>query len=203
MNERVRIHLQLFTIQFYTSNMENPQPHLDRLQKKITFEWSNINLKIVTKDPKASTFLKPQYKTNLILNNINGKLESGQLLAIMGHSGCGKSSLLDILAARTRYSSLFHVSGKVLLNNKERNEQSFRRLSAYVLQDDLLYPHLTVLETLSLASHFYLPTNMDAVRKAQIVENVINELGLAKVRHSRIGKCHPYTLCTLTHSFTN
>jgi len=90
----------------------------------------------------------------------------------------------------------------VLVNGNERNEESFRRLSAYVLQDDLLYPHLTVLETLSLASHFYLPTSMDAARKAQLVENVINELGLAKVRHSRIGSTSHIAIHNLTHLLT-
>jgi ABC-type multidrug transport system ATPase subunit len=64
----------------------------------------------------------------------------------MGASGAGKSTLLDILATRIPRSA---VDGDYLLNDKPV-DGSFKRLSGYVMQDDALYPLLTVRETLQV-----------------------------------------------------
>ena len=68
--------------------------------------------------------------------------------------GCGKTSLLNVLACRLSASgaSNMKLAGKVLVNGKMRNELTFRKQSAYVLQDDKLYAHLTVFETLMLSA---------------------------------------------------
>jgi ABC-type multidrug transport system ATPase subunit len=94
--------------------------------------------------------------------------------------------LLNILAARCPDGSkkMSSLSGVVTVNGEERNDLFFRRISAYVLQDDHLYPHLTVLETFTLAAAFYLPYDSD---HAGIVDAVIHELGLVKCRDTIIG----------------
>jgi ABC-type multidrug transport system ATPase subunit len=56
-----------------------------------------------------------------------------------------------------------------------------------VLQDDKLYPQMTVNETLMLAAHFYLPSDTSDETKQDLVTNVITELGLIKTRDTPIG----------------
>ena len=96
---------------------------------------------------------------------------------------------MNILAARVTGlgNAQTKLTGNIYINGQERRDDSFRRISAYVLQDDRLYPHLTVQETLSMAAHFYLPHSFSPERKTQLVDSVIAELGLEKARNTIIG----------------
>lgn len=60
--------------------------------------------------------------------------------------------------------------------------------SSLPFQDDVLYSFLTVQETLTLATHFYLPSALSEQEKATYVRDVINALGLAKARNTIIGR---------------
>ena len=73
------------------------------------------------------------------------------------------------------------------MNGSVRNEDRFRRISAYVVQDDHLYPHLTVYETFLLAANFFLSDSITATKRLELVDAVISELGLNKARDTIIG----------------
>lgn len=152
-------------------------------------EWNNLDYYVRVKDTKKSTFLKSSYKNNQILYNVQGYAESGQLLAIMGPTGCGKTSLLNILSDRipTGGSENIRLTGNVLINGTKRNSEVFRKHSAYVLQDDKLFAHLTVYETLMLCAHFFLSINVTNDQKSEIVMEIIQELGLIKAKDTIIG----------------
>jgi hypothetical protein len=59
---------------------------------------------------------------------------------------------------------------------------------AYVVQDDVLWSFLTVLETLTLAAQLHMPNNTTAAQRHAYVMDVINALGLAKAKHTIIGQ---------------
>merc|ERR1712130_854729 len=86
-------------------------------------------------------------ETKVILNKVCGKIEPGQLVALMGPSGAGKSTLLNVLGSRFTGE----WSGKVLINNQLRNKR-FKKHIGYVLQTDFLMPNLTVKETLLITA---------------------------------------------------
>jgi ABC-type multidrug transport system ATPase subunit len=156
-----------------------------RAQHNVRLEWKDITYRLVTYDAAITK----EYQEKTILDKVSGHAESGQLLAILGPSGCGKTSLMNILAAKlpaggSEYQSL---AGTVTVNGGTRDEEGFRRASSYVLQDDFMYAHLTVLEVLTLASHFYCPDSMDDDDKAELVNAVIMELGLVKAKDTLIG----------------
>jgi ABC-type multidrug transport system ATPase subunit len=155
----------------------------------ITIEWENIEYAVVSKSPKKSIFNKDEYSNKRILKNVKGRAESGQLLAIMGPTGCGKTSLLNVLAARMPRSNCINteLGGNIYINGVKRVDEDFRRISGYVLQDDKMYPHLTVYETLMLAAHFYLPNNVDDTQKGVLVMDIIHEMGLSKAKDTIIG----------------
>ncbi|KAK8947735.1 ABC transporter G family member 25 [Platanthera guangdongensis] len=104
-----------------------------------------------------------------ILEGITGTAAAGELLAVLGPSGSGKSTLLTILAGRLPRPH----GGAVLANGRRATRSVFRRVG-YVPQDDVLYPHLTVRETLTYCAMLKLPR--ERVRPA--VEAVMEELGL-------------------------
>ncbi|XP_032962517.1 broad substrate specificity ATP-binding cassette transporter ABCG2 isoform X3 [Rhinolophus ferrumequinum] len=117
-----------------------------------------------------------------ILTNINGIMRPG-LNAILGPTGGGKSSLLDVLSARKDPQGL---SGDVLINGAPR-PANFKCTSGYVVQDDVVMGTLTVRENLQFSAALRLPTTMTNHEKNERINKVIQELGLAKVADSKVG----------------
>uniref|UniRef100_A0AAR5QBA5 ABC transporter domain-containing protein n=1 Tax=Dendroctonus ponderosae TaxID=77166 RepID=A0AAR5QBA5_DENPD len=84
----------------------------------------------------------------------------------MGPSGAGKSTLLDILAGFTTRGS----TGTVKLNGTTRNQsQRFRKLSAYIPQDEELRLGLTVMEAMIFAANLKLGYSVSHQYKKQQV----------------------------------
>ncbi|KAB0344694.1 hypothetical protein FD755_020210 [Muntiacus reevesi] len=117
-----------------------------------------------------------------VLANINGVMKPG-LNAILGPTGGGKSSLLDVLAARKDPRGL---SGDVLINGAPR-PANFKCNSGYVVQDDVVMGTLTVRENLQFSAALRLPTTMKNHEKNERINMVIHELGLDKVADSKVG----------------
>jgi ABC-type multidrug transport system ATPase subunit len=177
-----------------SSTLENSISHFASSRDKdesVNLVWKDLEYNILVKDAPNSTMFNTAYKTKRILQNCSGTAKSGELLAIMGPTGCGKTSLLNVLAARVANSStanpLCQLSGAIYLNGKPRKEEKFRRISAYVLQDDNMYPHLTIAETLFLSAQFFLPSTISDEQKQALVDGLIKELGLSKGRNTTIG----------------
>ncbi|KAJ8760424.1 hypothetical protein K2173_015091 [Erythroxylum novogranatense] len=118
-----------------------------------------------------------------ILNGITGMVSPGEILAILGPSGSGKSTLLNALAGRLPVQSL---TGAILANNKKVTKQILRR-TGFVSQDDVLYPHLSVRETLVFCALLRLPNSLSKKEKISVAESVIAQLGLAKCENTLIG----------------
>lgn len=57
--------------------------------EKVVLSWNELSFLTLIKDTEKSKPIKSVYKTKVVLNNLQGRAESGQLLAILGPSGCG------------------------------------------------------------------------------------------------------------------
>jgi len=121
--------------------------------------------------------------TKTILDNVSANIASGTLTAILGGSGSGKTTLLNTLAQRTVASSKLEVTGETKYGGA--NHQYVRM--AYVMQQDLLQPDLTVRETLQFAADLRLPSLSNSTQRKAVVESVISELGLKECADTRIG----------------
>ncbi|KAF4595079.1 hypothetical protein GQ602_000692 [Ophiocordyceps camponoti-floridani] len=80
-----------------------------------------------------------------IIDGAQGVVEAGELCAIMGPSGAGKTSLLNHLARRE--SQAAKMEGEVLVNGRVVADEEFRRLTSFVEQQDALISSLTCFET--------------------------------------------------------
>ncbi|XP_011095584.2 ABC transporter G family member 26 isoform X1 [Sesamum indicum] len=117
-----------------------------------------------------------------ILKGITGSTGPGETLALMGPSGSGKTTLLKILGGRLHEN----VRGTVTYNDVSYNAALKRRIG-FVTQDDVLFPQLSVEETLVFAAFLRLPSGMSRRQKYERVELIVKELGLERCRHTRIG----------------
>ena len=57
--------------------------------EKVVITWNDLLYETLEKDTAKSTFTSTVYKKKIILNRLSGRAESGQLLAILGPTGCG------------------------------------------------------------------------------------------------------------------
>ncbi|XP_075341065.1 ATP-binding cassette sub-family G member 8 [Odontesthes bonariensis] len=119
------------------------------------------------------------------INKLSLRVHSGQMLAVIGSSGCGKTSLLDIITCRDESGTM--TSGQVLINGKPNTPQLVKKSIAHVRQDDRLLPHLTVRETLRFVAKLRLPTDFTEAQRDQRVDDVIAELRLRQCAHTRVG----------------
>ncbi|WCJ29013.1 ABC-2 type transporter family protein [Euphorbia peplus] len=121
-------------------------------------------------------------KEKTILNEITGMICPGEILAMLGPSGSGKTTLLTALGGRLNGK----LSGKITYNNQQFTGGIKRRIG-FVAQDDILYPHLTVTETLMFTALLRLPKTLTREEKLHHVQSVITELGLNRCQNSMIG----------------
>lgn len=121
---------------------------------------------------------------SVLLDRISGKLTNG-MTALMGPSGSGKSTLLNSLACRLDVATL--QEGEIYLNGEIYSNAELKRISGYVMQDDLLNGYLTVFETLMYTAELRLPSHWTPQQKTDRVNEVIDEMGLQGCRDVLIG----------------
>ncbi|KAG6772372.1 hypothetical protein POTOM_023777 [Populus tomentosa] len=118
-----------------------------------------------------------------ILNGISGSVDPGEVLALMGPSGSGKTTLLNLLGGRLNQPT---VGGSITYNDGPYSKFLKSRIG-FVTQDDILFPHLTVKETLTYAALLRLPQTLTKQQKQKRAMDVIHELGLERCQDTVIG----------------
>ncbi len=122
-------------------------------------------------------------KRQAIVKQVTGFAPPGQATFIMGSSGAGKTSLLNILADRVSTKGSVKLSGSILFNDTiPVNKETFARYGGYVMQDDILFSHFTVREALTFAARLKLKTPDD--EQDRLVERIIFDLGLTMQANS-------------------
>ncbi|XP_044747965.1 ATP-binding cassette sub-family G member 4 isoform X1 [Coccinella septempunctata] len=157
---------------------------------------SDVKVQIVPMQAKTLTHLPKRPKVDLafsdlsytviqgskpktILKDVGGHFRSGELTAIMGPSGAGKSTLLNIL---TGYKTE-GMKGQILMNDSPRDISRFRKLSAYIMQDNQLHGNLTVDEAMRVAAKLKIGSKTNT-EKEKIINEILDTLGLIDHRRT-------------------
>ncbi|XP_057375096.1 ATP-binding cassette sub-family G member 1-like [Daphnia carinata] len=119
-----------------------------------------------------------------ILQQMSGTFKSGQLTAIVGPSGAGKTTLMNILAGL----KITGVEGRIEVDGVERNFKTFRKQSAYITQKDYLLKDLTVEEYMTSAAHLKLGNKVSDNEKKTRAELILKTLGLTNVATTQISR---------------
>ena len=119
--------------------------------------------------------ISKKFKDRQILENFNLTVEENKILAIVGPSGGGKTTLLRMLAGLEKIDS-----GEIIYNGESLpiDELEKRNLLGFVFQDFQLFPHLTVLENLVLSPIKTMNISKNDAEKKALT--LLNKLGLDK-----------------------
>eukprot|EP01100_Stratorugosa_tubuloviscum_P012857 TRINITY_DN622_c0_g1_i1.p1 TRINITY_DN622_c0_g1~~TRINITY_DN622_c0_g1_i1.p1 ORF type:complete len:709 (-),score=327.95 TRINITY_DN622_c0_g1_i1:57-2183(-) len=150
---------------------------MSELKDGINVEFENIKYVVQTK-------AKGKTEEKEVLKEISGKIKAKRVTGLMGPSGSGKTTLLDVLTGNIDANK---IEGCIKINNKDLDREKLRSQTAYVAQDDALYPMLTVRETLMYAAQLRLPQSLSTAAKRARVEQVIEQLGLQRAANTRVG----------------
>eukprot|EP00854_Cymbomonas_tetramitiformis_P016093 gene16093-19088_t len=142
-------------------------------------EWKTTGIEIVALD---ISYTVPAVERS-ILSGVTFQMSSGSMCALMGASGAGKTTLLDVVSGR---KSDGEISGELTFNGLPRDKY-FKRTSAYVMQDDVFIPTLSVEETLTFSSMLRMPQGTAWARRKQRVEEMLDMLGLDHIRGTVVG----------------
>ncbi|GLT80809.1 hypothetical protein SLA2020_522270 [Shorea laevis] len=152
-------------IQLQEENQEEPAAiFFSKADPPVTLKFDDVMYKIKATHKKKLCGKIEQSKEKVILNGVTGMVCPGEIMAMLGPSG----------------------SGSITYNGK-RFSNLMKRKTGFVTQDDVLYPHLTVKETLVFTALLRLPNTLKKEEKILHAEVVITKLGLTKCKNNIIG----------------
>lgn len=94
-----------------------------------------------------------------LLVNVTGAFKPGVLTALVGVSGAGKTTLMDVLAGRKTGGV---IEGSIYISGYPKRQETFARISGYCEQSDIHSPCLTLLESLLFSAWLRLPSEVDS-----------------------------------------
>jgi ABC-type multidrug transport system ATPase subunit len=95
----------------------------------------------------------------VLLKNVSGSFRPGVLTALMGVSGAGKTTLMDVLAGRKTGG---YIEGSISISGYPKIQETFARISGYCEQFDIHSPQVTVYESLVFSAWLRLSPDVDA-----------------------------------------
>ncbi|KAH9766508.1 ABC transporter G family member 37 [Citrus sinensis] len=126
-----------------------------------------------------------------LLHDITGAFRPGILTALMGVSGAGKTTLMDVLSGRKTGGI---IQGEIRVGGYPKVQKTFARISGYCEQTDIHSPQITVEESVKFSAWLRLPPEIDSETKAYLlsimqrfVEEVIETIELDDIKDSLVG----------------
>ncbi|KAG5577953.1 hypothetical protein H5410_058087 [Solanum commersonii] len=112
-----------------------------------------------------------------LLRDVSGVFRPGILTALVGVSGAGKTTLMDVLAGRKTGG---YIEGGIKISGYPKNQATFARVSGYCEQNDIHSPYVTIYESLLYSAWLRLPSDM-------FVEEIMELVELKPLRNALVG----------------
>ncbi|KAK4482015.1 hypothetical protein RD792_012931 [Penstemon davidsonii] len=119
-----------------------------------------------------------------LLREVTGAFRPGVLTALMGVSGAGKTTLMDVLAGRKTGG---YIEGDIRISGFPKNQETFARISGYCEQNDIHSPQVTVRESLIYSAFLRLPKEVSKEQKLAFVDEVMELVELENLKDAIVG----------------
>ncbi|XP_017215242.1 pleiotropic drug resistance protein 1-like [Daucus carota subsp. sativus] len=120
----------------------------------------------------------------MLLKGVSGAFRPGVLTALMGVSGAGKTTLMDVLAGRKTGG---YIDGHITISGYPKKQETFARISGYCEQNDIHSPHVTVYESLLYSAWLRLPIEVDSRSRKMFVDEVMELVELNTLKDALVG----------------
>jgi len=131
---------------------------------------------------KEVTQANKSKKEIVLLNGVTARFRRGKMAALMGQSGAGKTTLMDVIAG---YKTGGKITGDILIHGAPKEDNLWQRISGYAEQNDILNPYLSVLETLEFTTKCRLPPETD---HDEVMSQVISLMHLEAYVNTVVGR---------------
>ncbi|KAJ3025265.1 UNVERIFIED_CONTAM: hypothetical protein HDU68_007310 [Siphonaria sp. JEL0065] len=118
----------------------------------------------------------------VILDSVSGEIKAGRMTAILGPSGAGKTTFVNVLMGKVE-----RTSGDLTINGVQAEMHTFRKIIGYVPQDDIMLRELTVREVIHYSARTRLPKDWTSKRVDELVDAILKVLNLEHIAHTQIG----------------
>ncbi|XP_059429921.1 pleiotropic drug resistance protein 2-like isoform X1 [Corylus avellana] len=119
-----------------------------------------------------------------LLRDISGAFQPGILTALVGVSGAGKTTLMDVLAGRKTSG---YIEGSISISGYPKNQATFARVSGYCEQNDIHSPYVTVYESLVYSAWLRLALDVKKETRKMFVDEVMELVELNSLRNALVG----------------
>ncbi|OIT36141.1 PREDICTED: pleiotropic drug resistance protein 1-like isoform X1 [Nicotiana attenuata] len=174
-----------------TTSDEKEQSKSEGQSKKkgmvLPFEPHSITFDEVIYSVDMPQEMKDQGATEdrlVLLKGVSGAFRPGVLTALMGVSGAGKTTLMDVLAGRKTGG---YIEGSIKISGYPKKQETFARISGYCEQNDIHSPYVTVYESLVYSAWLRLPHDVDEKTRKMFVEEVMELVELTVLRSALVG----------------
>ncbi|KAF3628286.1 ABC transporter G family member 39 [Capsicum annuum] len=119
-----------------------------------------------------------------LLRDVSGAFRPGVLTALVGVSGAGKTTLMDVLAGRKTGG---YTDGSIFISGYPKNQSTFARISGYCEQNDIHSPHVTVYESLIYSAWLRLSPDVRKETRKNFVQEIMELVELKPLRNFLVG----------------
>uniref|UniRef100_H3H801 ABC transporter domain-containing protein n=1 Tax=Phytophthora ramorum TaxID=164328 RepID=H3H801_PHYRM len=130
-----------------------------------------------------------------LLKGISGFAEPGSLTALMGSSGAGKTTLMDVIAGRKTGGK---ITGKILLNGYDANDLAIRRCTGYCEQMDVHSDASTIRESLTFSAFLRQDSSIPDSKKYDTVNECLDLLDMHDIADKIVRGCSQEQMKRLT-----
>ncbi|THG03516.1 hypothetical protein TEA_013726 [Camellia sinensis var. sinensis] len=119
-----------------------------------------------------------------LLRDVSGAFRPGILTALVGVSGAGKTTLMDVLAGRKTGG---YIEGNISISGYPKNQETFARVSGYCEQNDIHSPFVTIHESLLYSAWLRLSKDVNTETKQMFVAEVMDLVELNTLKNALVG----------------
>jgi len=125
----------------------------------------------------------PTGEEKQLLQGITAHFEPGTMTALMGASGAGKTTLMDVIAGRKTGG---RITGDIIVNGEPKNPANFSRITAYCEQMDIHSEGATIREALEFSANLRLPHTFTKQERMNLVNETMELVELTSIGHERV-----------------